>query len=149
MYILDIRKSSKSSKSNPYNIGYSFQYRICRCARYRLISPFHVPSVNPNVSMQCCHLGPPLSFRLRYCNSFCRLCTSNLRFRLLALSFLPLVCKNSASVLIFAVRIAICTSLEPVSGPPRFIAAGLLVGAGSAPGVSFADGFGGRIGSVL
>jgi len=32
---------------------------------YKLISPFHVPSVKPNVSIKFFHLSLPLSFFLR------------------------------------------------------------------------------------
>ena len=95
-----------------------------RPTAHRVISPFHVPSVRPSVSMQCVHLGPPLSFLLKYASSFCLLCTSSLRFLLLTLSIFPLVAKKSASVRIFAVKIPICTSLLPVSGP----ALGVFVG---------------------
>lgn len=84
-----------------------------------LISPTHVLSVNPNVSIKCLHLSPPLSFFLKYRNSFCLRCTNNLRFRAFTLSLRPRVSRKSASVLIFAVKIAICTSLLPVSGPTR------------------------------
>jgi hypothetical protein len=48
-------------------------YNVYTTQIYSEISPFHVPSVRPSVSMQCCHLGPPRSFLLRYCNSFCLL----------------------------------------------------------------------------
>lgn len=94
---------------------------------YREISPLQVPSVNPKVSIQCCHLGPPLSFLLKYCKSFCLLWTNNLKFRLLCLSPLPRNAKKSARVLIFAVNIAICTSEDPVSGPMRLFVAAMFV----------------------
>lgn len=118
------------------------------------ISPLQVPSVNPSVSMQCCHLGPPLSFLLRYCNSFCLLCTSSRRFRLLCLSPFPLDCKKSARVLILAVKMAIWTSEEPVSGPTRFAAAALFVSGrttrvSSAPDRLSDGALGGNILSVL
>jgi hypothetical protein len=118
------------------------------------ISPLQVPSVNPRVSMQCCHLGPPLSFRLRYCNNFCLLCTSKRRFRLLCLSPFPRACRKSANVLIFAVKMAIWTSDEPVSGPTRFAAAAMFVSGrtvrtSSAPDRLSDGALGGNILSVL
>lgn len=117
---------------------------------YKEISPLQVPSVRPRVSMQCCHLGPPLSFLLKYCNSFCLLCTNSLRFRLLCLSPFPLVAKKSATVLILAVKMAICTSEEPVSGPIRFSVAWMFVSGrtGCAP-MEFTEGSGGARGGNM
>lgn len=87
---------------------------------YIVISPFHVPSVSPSVCTHLCHRSPPRSRRRRYASSFCRRCTSSLRLRLFALSCPPRLARKSASVRILAVRIAACTSGEPVSGPlPR------------------------------
>jgi hypothetical protein len=109
--------------------------------------------VRPNVSIQCCHLGPPRSFLRRYFNCFCLLCTSNLRFLLLCLSFLPRDARKSAIVLIFAVRIAIWTSDDPVSGPTRCSVAAMLVSAriGCTVSLRFRSGGarGGKIMSVL
>ena len=118
------------------------------------ISPLQVPSVSPRVSIQCCHLGPPLSFRLRYCSNFCLLCTSNCRFRLLCLSPFPRACKKSARVLIFAVKMAIWTSDDPVSGPTRFAVAATFVSGRTARTSSAPDrlndgALGGNILSVL
>lgn len=93
---------------------------MCKCPLlYNVISPFHVPSDKPSFSTRFCHRGPPLSFLLRYFNSFALLCTSSLKFLLLCLSMVPLVSKKSATARILAVRMAICTSLLPVSAPTR------------------------------
>ena len=100
------------------------KYQRCNlftCSRqcYMLISPTHAASPRPSFSMACWYRGPPLSLLRKCFSSFCLRCTSSLRLRLLCLSLCPhnLVC--SASLSIFVVRIATCTSDEPVSGPAR------------------------------
>jgi hypothetical protein len=113
---------------------------------HKLISPSQHACVKPSCSTKFLHLSPPLSFFFIYLNNFCRLCTNSLRFLLLTLSFLPLVSKKSASTLILAVRIAICTSLLPVSGPALGVAFEAFSPLASA---SYADGFGVRCVSVL
>jgi hypothetical protein len=109
-----------------YNRHYSHRPDLTRpishLPSHRLISPSQHACVNPSCSTIFLHLSPPLSLFFIYLNSFCRLCTNSLKFRLFTLSFLPRVSKKSANTLIFAVRIAICTSLLPVSGPARGVA---------------------------
>jgi hypothetical protein len=68
----------------------------------------------PNHSTKFLHLGPALSFLLKYANNLCRRCTISLRFRLFSLS---LLCRLLASTLILVVRIATCTFPSAGVGP--------------------------------
>jgi hypothetical protein len=125
-------------------IGYLFPQSYCRYVLHSEISPFQVPSVSPNASTTFLNRGPPLSFLSRYRSNFCRLCTNNRKFRLLTLSILPLPSKNVASVRILAVRMAICTSELPVSGPTRGVFSNTFCDFGT-----IEAGFGSRVESVL
>src|SRR2546423_257381 len=142
---LRLLKKARSRQGREHPSG-AFRPASFQIPVYKLISPFHIASLIPSFSTKFCHRGPPLSFRRRYDSNFCLLCTSTLKFLLLCLSFL---CRLSARALIFVVRMAACTSEDPVSGPIRRGATAVFGSAAFIVRIALLAGLGGSTRSVL
>ena len=88
---------------------------LLEAAAVEILEPLEITRRLRQLELGLEDLGPPLSVLLRYAINFCLLWTIILSRRLLLLSLFSR--RLFARTLIFAVKIAICTSEDPVSAP--------------------------------